>query len=79
MFVHVLRRAVALQSEGKDVGQAALAIRRRCWTIEQAHLTSRAAEVYARMLKRDVAAEQWEAEKERRRALGRNLVVRWIG
>jgi len=78
MFPHVLRQAIAHLAEGKDVGQTARAIRYGCWSVEQAHLTARAAEVYARMLKRDVAAERWEAEKERRRELGRKLVVRWI-
>jgi len=77
MFTHVLRQAIFHLSKGKSVGEAAKAIRYSCWSIEQAHLTARAAEVYARMLKRDVAAEQWEIEKERRRELGRNL-VRWL-
>lgn len=77
MFPHVLRRAVALLADGKGVGEVTKTIRYSCWSVEQAHLTARAAEVYARMLKRDVAREQWEAEKERRRELGRSL-VRWL-
>lgn len=78
MFVHVLRQAVVQLSKGRSVGEVARAIRMQCWSVEQAHLTARAAEVYARMLKRDVAAERWEAEKERRRERGRKLVVRWL-
>ena len=78
MFPHVLRQAVAKLAEGKSVGEVAKAIRYSCWSVEQAHLTTRAAEVYARMLKRDIEREQWEAEKERRRELGRKLVVRWL-
>lgn len=79
MFPYALRRAVALLAEGKGVGQVArrLGVEWK-WSVEQAHMTARAAEVYTRMLKRDIAREQWEAEKERRRELGQSLVVRWI-
>lgn len=78
MFSHVLRQAVAKLAEGKSVGEVAKSIRMACWSVEQAHLTARAAEVYTRMLARDIAREQWEAEKERRREIGRKLVVRWL-
>lgn len=71
MFVHVLRQAVAKLADGKSVGQVAKSIRMQCWSVEDAHLTARAAEVYTRMLKRDI-------ERERRRELGRSLVVRWV-
>lgn len=65
-----LRRAVTHLSYGARVDQVALQIRDDCESLEQAHLTAKAAEVYVRLLKRDVA-------REKRRELGRRS-VRWL-